>query len=87
MNDFIINPMWIYLIDLFSNLKGILDLLLILGSLSFVLCAIGYVIWRADAGALVYDEEIEKDKKFKRAFVLEHSAVIVIMRKNPHRFW
>ena len=39
MNEFIINPMWIYLIDLFSNLKGLLELLLILGSVSF-LCAL-----------------------------------------------
>lgn len=68
MTDFIINPMWIYLVDLFSNLKGLLELLLILGSVSFVMCAIGYVIWRADVGAFVYDEEIEKGKKFKRAF-------------------
>lgn len=68
MSEFIINPMWIYLIDLFSNLKSLSLLLLILVSVSFVMCAIGYVVWRACEFGCEYDEDIEMDKAFKRAF-------------------
>lgn len=60
MNNFIINPLWIYFIDLFSGLDIFMCILASILGCALGVGGIGYTIWRTDS----YSSNCEEDVKF-----------------------
>lgn len=74
MSNPIINPLWIYLIDVLHSLSGLLVAILIFAGAGLVVGFNIYVIWRTDSYSPNYDEDVEDNKTYQR--LLKRGAII-----------
>ena len=75
MSNPIINPLWIYLINVANNLQGLcLALTIFSGAGLFVGCAF-YFMWRQDSYSSTYEEDVKTDKVYQR--ILKRIAIIL----------
>lgn len=74
MSNPIINPLWIYLIDVLNSLGGLLLAILIFSGAGLLVGFIMYVIWRTDSYSPNYDEDVEANKTYKR--LLKRGTII-----------
>jgi dipeptide/tripeptide permease len=84
MSNPIINPLWIYLIDVLHSLSGLLMAILIFAGVGLVVGFIMYVIWRTDSYSTNYDEDVENSKTYQRllklgAIIFTLSALLVTL--------
>lgn len=74
MSNPIINPLWIYLIDVLNSLGGLLLAILIFAGVGLIVGFIIYMIWRTDSYSPNYDEDVEANKTYQR--LLKRGAII-----------
>lgn len=77
MNTPIINPMWIYLINVVGSINELLSLIAPIIGLLFVVGALIYIPWRACEYYEKYDDDVAKDKLFKK--MLKVGAIVTVI--------
>ena len=74
MSNPIINPLWIYLIDVLNSLGGLLLAILIFAGAGLIVGFIIYMIWITDSYSPNYDEDVEVNKTYQR--LLKRGTII-----------
>lgn len=74
MSNPIINPLWIYLIDVLNSLGGLLLAILIFAGAGLIVGFIIYMIWITDSYSPSYDEDVEVNKTYQR--LLKRGTII-----------
>lgn len=74
MSNPIINPLWIYLIHVLSNLGGLSLVIAIFSGIGLLIGCILYFIWEDDIYSPNYEDDIEANKLYQR--ILKRVAII-----------
>jgi formate hydrogenlyase subunit 3/multisubunit Na+/H+ antiporter MnhD subunit len=75
MSNPIINPLWIYLINVLSNLGDIVFVISIFAGAGFLIGIIVYLFWRVDSYWYKDEEDVSKDKIYRK--FLKLGAIIL----------
>ena len=75
MSNPIINPLWIYLINVANNLQDLCVALTIFSGAGLLIGCVLYFIWRQDSYSSTYEEDVKADKVYQR--ILKRVAIIL----------
>lgn len=74
MSNPIINPLWIYLIHVLSNLGNLAIAIAVVSGAVLLIGCIFYFIWKGDSYSPTYEDDIKANKLYQR--ILKRVAII-----------